>query len=70
MLACIGDHFTMGPAHAALAVQWVRPTHVIPTHYGTFALLTGTPAEFRSELARRGLADRLTVMKPGEDRSF
>lgn len=70
MLTCIGDHFTMGPAGAALAVQWVRPAHVIPMHYGTFPLLPGTPAEFRAQLAQRGLAGRLIVMKPGEDRSF
>lgn len=70
MLACIGDHFTMGPAGAALAVQWVHPTRVIPMHYGTFPLLSGTPAQFRAQLAKRGLAGRLTVMKPGEERSF
>lgn len=70
MLACIGDHFTMGPQGAALAVQWVHPKQVIPMHYGTFPLLNGTPAAFRAELAKRGLAGRLIVMKPGEDRSF
>lgn len=70
MLACIGGHYTMDPARAALAVQWVRPTHVIPMHYGTFPLLAGTPAEFRAALGKRGLAGKLIVMKPGEDRSF
>lgn len=70
MLACIGDHFTMGPERASLAVQWIGPAHVIPMHYGTLPLLTGTPDEFRAALAQRGLAARLTVMKPGEDRSF
>ncbi|MDE2305200.1 MAG: metal-dependent hydrolase [Gammaproteobacteria bacterium] len=70
MLACIGDHFTMGPSRAALAVQWVNPTHVIPMHYGTFSLLTGTRAAFREALVKRGIGDKLIVMKPGEDRSF
>lgn len=70
MLACIGDHFTMGPERAAAAVQWVDPTHVIPMHYGTFPVLTGTPDEFRAALAKRGLAGKLIVMKPGEDRGF
>ena len=30
---------------------------VIPTHYGTFPLLTGTPDGLREELAKRGLGD-------------
>lgn len=70
MLVCIGDHFTMGPERAAVAVQWVHPTHEIPMHYGTFPFLTGTPTEFRAALARRGLAGSLMVMKPGQDRTF
>ncbi|MGA7986210.1 MAG: metal-dependent hydrolase [Burkholderiales bacterium] len=70
MLACIGGYFTMDPVGAALATQWVKPTHVIPMHFGTFGLLAGTPAEFKAALAKRHIADKLIVMKPGEDRSF
>ena len=70
MLACIGGHFTMDPARAALAVEWVNPTQVIPMHFGTFGLLAGTPEQFRTALAKRNLADKLIVMKPGEDRSL
>lgn len=39
----IGDHFTMGPREAALACKFLKPATVIPMHYGTFPLLTGTP---------------------------
>ncbi len=70
MLACIGGNFTMDPVRAALAVQWAKPTHVIPMHYGTFPVLAGTPEELRAALAKRGLAGKLIVMKPGEDRTF
>ena len=70
MLACIGGYFTMDPVRAALAVQWVKPSQVIPMHFGTFGLLAGTPAEFKAALAKRKLASKLIVMKPGEDRSF
>jgi L-ascorbate metabolism protein UlaG (beta-lactamase superfamily) len=70
MLACIGGYFTMDPERASLAVQWVNPTHVIPMHYGTFKLLAGTPDQFRDALAKRKLADKLIVMKPGGDHSF
>jgi L-ascorbate metabolism protein UlaG (beta-lactamase superfamily) len=70
MLGCIGGYFTMDPQGAALAVQLVKPAHVIPMHYGTFALLSGTPEQFRAALAKRKLADKLIVMKPGGDHSF
>ena len=51
-------------------MQFVKPTHVIPMHFGTFGLLAGTPAEFKAALAKRKLADKLIVMKPGGDHSF
>ncbi|MBW3592264.1 MAG: metal-dependent hydrolase, partial [Actinobacteria bacterium] len=43
----IGDHFTMGPEEAALALELLGTTRCIPSHYGTFPLLRGTPAELR-----------------------
>jgi L-ascorbate metabolism protein UlaG (beta-lactamase superfamily) len=66
MLACIGDHFTMGPARAAEAVTLVTPKTVIPMHYGTFPVLTGTPEVFERELNKRKLESKLRVMKIGE----
>jgi L-ascorbate metabolism protein UlaG (beta-lactamase superfamily) len=66
MLVCIGDHFTMGPARAAEAVKLVRPRTVIPMHYATFPVLTGTPEAFEHELKRRKSKIRLRVMKIGE----
>jgi L-ascorbate metabolism protein UlaG (beta-lactamase superfamily) len=66
MLVCIGDHFTMGPARAAEAVKLVGPRSVVPMHYGTFPLLTGTPEAFERELKRRKSKAKLRVMKIGE----
>jgi L-ascorbate metabolism protein UlaG (beta-lactamase superfamily) len=66
MLVCIGDHFTMGPVHAAEAVKLVEPKMTIPNHYGTFPVLTGTPDEFGEELKKAGVKTELRVMKPGE----
>jgi L-ascorbate metabolism protein UlaG (beta-lactamase superfamily) len=40
----IGDHFTMGPREAAYACNLLKPKTVIPMHFGTFPVLTGTPA--------------------------
>jgi L-ascorbate metabolism protein UlaG (beta-lactamase superfamily) len=66
MLVCIGDHFTMGPARAAEAVKLVAPKTVIPMHYGTFPVLTGTPEVFGRELKKRKVRARLRVMHAGE----
>jgi L-ascorbate metabolism protein UlaG (beta-lactamase superfamily) len=66
MLVCIGGHFTMDPRRAADAVTFVNPRTVIPMHYGTFPVLTGTPEVFEHELKKRGARAELRVMKPGE----
>jgi L-ascorbate metabolism protein UlaG (beta-lactamase superfamily) len=70
MLACIGDHFTMGPKGAAEAVQLVHPKTVIPMHYGTFPVLTGTPADFAKALKARHLKTKLKVMQVDETINF
>jgi L-ascorbate metabolism protein UlaG (beta-lactamase superfamily) len=38
----IGDHFTMGPEEAALALELLGKPRCVPCHWGTFPLLTGT----------------------------
>ena len=61
----IGDHFTMGPDDAAEACRMLGIKRVIPCHYGTFPLLTGTPDAFRA--AAQDL-DGLVIdeLQPGE----
>jgi len=51
----IGGHYTMAPREAALAVELLGATHVMPIHYGTYPILAGTPAQLRAELDARGL---------------
>ena len=46
----IGDHYTMGPREAAVALELLGVKRCVPCHWGTFPLLTGTPAQVR-ELA-------------------
>ena len=48
-LLCIGDHFTMGPRSAAEAIRMLGVKTVVPMHYGTFPVLTGTPEQLRQE---------------------
>lgn len=70
MLCCIGDHYTMGPKRAAHAVQLINPRTVVPIHYATFPLLTGTPEAFERELKSRAVKSELRVMKIGQTISF
>jgi L-ascorbate metabolism protein UlaG (beta-lactamase superfamily) len=71
MLACIGDHFTMGPARAAEAVSLVKPGRVIPMHYGTFpTVLTGTLADFQAALKSKKLAQKLVPMSLEQPMAF
>jgi len=39
----IGDHYTMGPKEASLAIELLGVKRVVPCHWGTFPALTGTP---------------------------
>jgi L-ascorbate metabolism protein UlaG (beta-lactamase superfamily) len=65
MLACIGDHFTMGPERAAEAVKLVKAKAVVPMHFATFPVLTGTVEAFGKALKKGGATAKLTEMKIG-----
>jgi L-ascorbate metabolism protein UlaG (beta-lactamase superfamily) len=43
----IGDHFTMGPRQAAIALELTGVKRCVPCHYGTFPTLRGRPEELR-----------------------
>jgi|SRR3984957_4436828 len=43
----IGDHFVMSPREAAYACSLLKAKTVIPMHFGTFPVLTGTPEALR-----------------------
>ena len=61
----IGSHYVMNPAEAALACRLLQPRWVIPMHYGTFPVLTGTPEELRERLkGEPGI--QVIALKPGE----
>ncbi len=51
----IGDHFTMGPAQAAIAVDWLDADHAFPMHYDTFPPIEQDPEDFASEVRARGV---------------
>jgi L-ascorbate metabolism protein UlaG (beta-lactamase superfamily) len=58
----IGDHYTMGPREAAYAVNLLKPKAVIPMHFGTFPMLTGTPGALHQLVP----GVEIVEMKPGE----
>ena len=58
----IGDHYTMGPREAAVALELLGVERCIPCHYGTFPVLTGTPQALR-ELAPGA---QIEEMEPGD----
>ena len=62
----IGSRFTMDPREAALAVELLGASRVVPIHHSTFPPLTGTPEQFAEEVAARGLSPEITVMEPGD----
>jgi L-ascorbate metabolism protein UlaG (beta-lactamase superfamily) len=62
----IGDHFTMGPAGAAKAVELLGVRRVLGMHYGTFPPLVGTPAALRDACSARGLDVTVEELQPGE----
>ncbi len=66
MLACIGDHFTMGPERAAEAARLVKAAKIIPMHYGTFPVLNGTPEALAKALKQQGVKTKLQVMTVDE----
>lgn len=60
----IGDRFTMGPDTAAIAAKWLGVKQVVPMHWGTFPLLTGTPAMLKTHLEGSGI--EVLDLRPGE----
>jgi L-ascorbate metabolism protein UlaG (beta-lactamase superfamily) len=61
----IGDQFVMSPREAAYACRLLEARTVIPMHFGTFPILTGTPDKLRQATA--GLAGlEIIDLQPGE----
>jgi L-ascorbate metabolism protein UlaG (beta-lactamase superfamily) len=61
----IGDHYTMGPREAAMAIRFLNVRHVIPMHFGTFPQLVGRPEQVR-QLTQDISGVEIHALKPGE----
>ena len=62
----IGDRFTMGPEGASLCCEryFANAKYVVPMHYETFPLLTGTLEKFKEELGKRNFDLSKVVNSP------
>ncbi len=58
----IGGHYTMDPLQAARAARMLGVSTVIPIHFGTFPVLTGTPQQLAEAL---GSGVEVAVLQPG-----
>lgn len=59
----IGDCFTMGPVEAAKSARTLGLKMVVPIHWGTFPLLTGSPKQFKE--ACDGTDINVCILAPG-----
>ncbi|MBW7881256.1 MAG: metal-dependent hydrolase [Caldilineaceae bacterium] len=60
----IGDNYTMGPADALIAAQWVKAKHVLACHYNTFPVIETDADSFCRQLRRETGID-CTVLAVG-----
>ena len=60
----IGDRFTMDPVQAARAAEFLDVKQIVPMHWGTFPLLTGTPDALKTLVESRGI--HVLELTPGE----
>ena len=61
----IGGHYTMDPGAAAWAAKMLAVRTVIPFHWGTFPVLSGTPDELRRRLAELDPQVEVRALEPG-----
>jgi L-ascorbate metabolism protein UlaG (beta-lactamase superfamily) len=61
----IGDNFTMGPADALRAVEFLRPRIVVPIHYNTFPVIKQDPFAWAKQVEEK-TSTQVKVLSPGE----
>ncbi|MDD3816119.1 MAG: metal-dependent hydrolase [Desulfocapsaceae bacterium] len=66
----IGGGFTMDAMQAAQSLRLLKPTKVIPMHYGTFPMLAPNADEFVGLAKKIAPRVRVTVLEPGESMPY
>ena len=62
----IDGHYNMGPREAAHAVTLLGVNRVVPIHYGTFPILTGSPTQLQSFLHDAQSRATMIDIEPGQ----
>jgi L-ascorbate metabolism protein UlaG (beta-lactamase superfamily) len=62
----VGDHFTMGPWQAAIAVDWLDVDHAFPMHYDTFPPVEVDVEAFEREVRATGSDAEVHVLEGDE----
>ena len=60
----IGDYYTMDPKQAAMAARLLGVKKVIPIHFGSFPILSGTPRELAALVHSQGI--EMWELTPGQ----
>ncbi|MGD8289608.1 MAG: metal-dependent hydrolase [Gemmatimonadota bacterium] len=63
----IGDRFTMGPADAVRAIDFIEPEVVVPIHYNTWPPIEQDADAFKATVGNRA---RVEIMKCGDTFDF
>jgi L-ascorbate metabolism protein UlaG (beta-lactamase superfamily) len=61
-----GDHFTMGPAQAAIAADWLDVDYACPMHYDTFPPIEIDTEDFERELKATGAGAEAVILDGDE----
>ncbi|MFC7210014.1 metal-dependent hydrolase [Natronoarchaeum sp. GCM10025321] len=61
-----GDHFTMGPMQAAIAVDWLDVDHAFPMHYDTFPPIEIDVEQFEREVKATGSEAEVHILDGDE----
>jgi L-ascorbate metabolism protein UlaG (beta-lactamase superfamily) len=62
----VGDHFTMGPMQAAVAVDWLDVDHAFPMHYDSFPPIEIDTDDFVKEVGATGSDAEVHVLDGDE----
>lgn len=62
----IGDLFTMSPHEASMAAKLLNVKKIIPMHFGTFPVLTGSPGQLESLLKIDMPDTEVWTLEPGK----
>ena len=65
----MGDYFTMGPDDSIKAVQFLKPSYVLPIHYNTFPVIQQDVTAWAEKVHKETSAEPI-VLDPGGTHEF